>query len=97
MVRSKQRVYSVFLPGTRAECISLLRKRLGITQMELANSTGHTRVQISRMETQERNVPEDLWVFILQQAYTIFAEEGVCFEDFKVHINQMINEQKEEV
>jgi len=95
--KSKNRLYSVFLPGTRGECITLLRKRLGITQKDLAKSTGHTRVQISKMETHERHVPEDLWIFILEGAYKVFADEGLCFHDFKVTINQMIKEQKKEV
>ncbi|WP_442951654.1 helix-turn-helix transcriptional regulator [Paenibacillus sp. GYB003] len=93
----EQRVQHLFFPSTRAECIRILRLRLGFTQGEVAEKLGLSREQVSKMETSFLHVSETLWDFMLDQAYRqLYSDKNVSYEDFKSTVSRLIHNRAKE-
>lgn len=93
----EQKVQHLFFPSTRAECIRILRLRLGLTQGEVAAKLGLSREQVSKMETQFLHVSDTLWDFILKQAYChLYIDKNGSYEEFKASVSNLIHNRAKE-
>jgi len=83
-------LFSLFFPGSLGECVRILRFRLGYTQTEIAEELGINRTHVSRMESNDLRVTQEVLRFLTCKAFDLFIEEGIDYEQLHRHLIQTI-------
>ncbi len=90
-------LYHLFLPTSRAECVKIIRQRLGYTQSQLASDLGLSREQVSKMETHFLKVSETVWDYVLSEAYRLYVmdKHSFTYQSFKMNVNLLVKKGEE--